>query len=455
MTDSSGIRYRNVSLSPNDTDANKLSEFIYGLAEELYPICRSITGHGVRKTLDIIGKHVPLEVFEVPSGTQVLDWTVPREWNIEDAYIRDANGEKVVDFSNHNLHVVSYSVPVNGRMTLDELRPHLHSLPEHPNWIPYRTSYYHENWGFCLQHSQLERMTDDVYDVVIDSTLEDGSLTYAECLVEGENSDEVLIYTHTCHPSMANDNTSGMALVTLLAREIGRSKPRLSYRFVFGPGTIGSITWLARNQEVVDRVRHGLVVGLVGDSGPLTFKCSRNGSARVDHAMRHMLADLPEARVESFSPFGYDERQFCSPGYDLPVGRLTRSPEDSYPEYHTSADNLEFLNRDSLAESYLVCRRALGALDVDMRYVNLSPKGEPQLGKRGLYRKSGGEGLPGREFALLWVLNQSDGSNSLLEIAEKSGLSFEVIHEAARDLETAGLMKPLDRTRSDSKGARQ
>lgn len=414
------------------------------LTEKLYPICRSITGNGVRLTLDEIGKRLPLEVFEVASGTQVFDWRVPREWNVKQAFIRDSSGRKVVDFDRHNLHLVSYSVPVHRTMGLDELRPHLHSLPEHPDWIPYRTSYYNDNWGFCLQDSVLSALQEDDYEVVIDSTLTDGSLTYGECFIPGESDDEVLIYTHTCHPSLANDNCSGMALATVLAEELAKQSTTLSYRFVFGPGTIGSITWLAQNEDKLGRIRHGLVVGLVGDPGGVRYKCSRHGSRNVDRVARLVLRDRADATIEAFSPYGYDERQFCSPGIDLAMGRLTRSSEAGYPEYHTSADNLALMRPESLADSFQVCRRVIDMLDRDARYLNLKPKCEPQLGRRGLYRATGGQSLPDREFALLWMLNQSDGHHSLLDVCERSGLPFESLAAVASELEEAGLLSRIE-----------
>jgi aminopeptidase-like protein len=329
-------------------------------------------------------------------------------------------------------------------MTLQELRPHLHSLPAHPSWIPYRTSYYKESWGFCVADEALRSLRDDSYDVLVDTSLEDGSLTYAECVVAGETDDEVLVYTHTCHPSLANDNASGLALTTLLAAARLRAKPRLTHRFVFGPGTIGSITWLARNRENLARIRHGLAIGLVGDAGGVSYKRSRHGDRLIDRAARHVLRGLPQSRILDFSPYGYDERQFCSPGIDLAFGRLTRSNEGGYPEYHTSADNLALVRPAALAESFTACSRILDIVDRDARYLNLQPMCEPQLGKRGLYRVTGGENLPDREFALLWVLNQSDGGRDLLGISERSGLPFEAIASAASELESADLLRRLD-----------
>lgn len=426
-------------------DCLPLAAEILGVAERLYPICRSITGDGVRQTLDVLSELVPLERFEVPSGTPVLDWEVPKEWNVREAYIVDPQGKRIVDFRNHSLHLVSYSVPVRARMSLAELRPRLFSLPDHPDWIPYRTSYYSETWGFCVPHTLIETLQEGEYEVVIDTTLAPGSLTYAECVIPGETDREIVLYTHICHPSLANDNVSGMSLVSVLARELARQEQRkFTYRIVYGPATIGSITWLAQNEKKLDRIDYGLVIGLVGDPGPVTYKCSRRGNTGIDTAARHVVAGLESgARVNEWSPYGYDERQFCSPGFDLAFGRLTRSPNSAYPQYHTSADNLSLMQPRSFAESLLTIVRILRVLEGNVRYLNLSPKGEPRLGKRGLFRKTGGTDIGRTETAYLWILNQSDGAHDLLEIANRAGLPFDLMHNAARDLERAGLLRPL------------
>jgi aminopeptidase-like protein len=409
---------------------------IVRLMTDLFPICRSITGAGIRESLGILKKHVPLEIREVPSGTRVFDWTVPKEWNIRDAYVRDARGRKVIDFRRSNLHVVSYSVPVRKTMPLAELRSHLHTLPDRPDWVPYRTSYYREDWGFCLSHRDLQGLSEGDYEVVIDSTLADGSLTYGELALGGRTKDEVLISAHACHPSLANDNLSGVALATVLASFLASGPRALSYRFLFIPGTIGAVTWLALNEERARGIKSGLVLTGLGDPGRLTYKRSRRGNAAVDRAAAHVLGQSsPPGRVLDFSPYGYDERQFCSPGFDLPVGRISRTPFGEYPEYHTSADDLGFVRAGSLDDSF---EKILGILDIleqDGTFVNLNPKCEPQLGRRGLYASPGAE-----EMALLWVLNLSDGTHSLLDIAERSGLAFELVKKAADRLVGAKLL---------------
>jgi aminopeptidase-like protein len=423
---------------------------VHALASRLYPICRSITGDGVRQSLAIIGDHVPLQIREVPSGTQVFDWTIPKEWNIRDAYVADARGERVIDFRRHNLHVVQYSRAVRGRMTLDELSPRLHTLPDRPDVIPYRTSYYADSWGFCLSERQRQRLLPGEYEVVIDATLESGNLTFGELYLAGEREEEVLFHAHICHPSLANDNLSGVAVATFLAAHVARQRRRYSYRFVFLPGLIGPLTWLAINEATLGRIRCGLVLTGVGDPGPFTYKRSRRGDALIDRAMGHVLAHAARhARTVDFEPYGYDERQYCSPGFNLPVGVLMRTPHGTYPEYHTSADDLGFITAESLGETLAVLERLVHLLETDRTCRNLSAKGEPQLGKRGLYRPLGGAGVDERHMALLWVLNLSDGTRSLLDVAERSGLSYPVVEQSASELEDAGLLAPddIDRNR--------
>lgn len=419
-----------------------IGQEIHALASELYPICRSITGDGVRATLAQMGHHIPLAVREVPTGTQVFDWTIPREWNIRDAYIKASSGEKIVDFARHSLHVLNYSAPVRARLSLAELQPHLFSLPDEPDLIPYRTSYYSEQWGFCLPHRQREALKEDTYEVVIDSDLKDGALTWGEHLHRGTSDEEVLFSAHVCHPSLANDNCSGLALLTHLAKRLAGLKTRYSYRFLFAPGTIGSIAWLAHNEEGASRIRHGLVLSCVGDGGGPTYKRSRRGNTVIDRAVAHVLAHsgLTPTLVD-FSPYGYDERQFCSPGFNLPVGLFQRSQFGQFREYHTSADNLDFIAPQHLASSYRLIASVIDVLENDRTLLNLNPKCEPQLGRRGLYTAIGGDkDAPARNMAMLWVLNLSDGHYTLLDIAERAALPFRVVAQTAGLLEKAGLL---------------
>jgi aminopeptidase-like protein len=415
-----------------------LGDDMHALVRRLYPLCRSITGDGVRQTLKIIGEHVPLNLHEVPTGTQVLDWTVPQEWNIRDAYIA-RDGERVVDFQELSLHVVGYSVPVHRTMPLAELRSHLHTLPRQPDLVPYRTSYYAPTWGFCLAQSTLDAMPDGEYEVCIDSTLENGSLSYAEHVVRGRVEDEVIVSCHVCHPALANDNMAGVAVAVELAKSL--CNPYYTYRFIFAPGTIGAITWLARNRDRVDRVKHGIVLACAGDRGSLTYKQSRRGDAEIDRVLAHVLRDRPH-EIREFSPYGYDERQYCSPGFNLGVGSLTRTPYAGYPEYHTSGDNPDFVSPESLVDTLEACQEVVAILDRNRSYVNLSPYGEPQLGKRGLYESLGGRSdAHDAQLAMLWVLNLSDGQHDLLAIADRARLPFPAVAAAADALHAAGLLK--------------
>lgn len=417
---------------------------MHALIARLYPICRSITGDGVRETLRILGELIPIEVQEVPTGTKVFDWTVPKEWNIREAWIKNSVGQKLIDFRTLNLHVVSYSSPIQRRMRLAELQEHLFTVPGRSAWVPYRTSYYNENWGFCLSEEQLSQFDDDQdYDILIDSSLADGHLTYGECVLRGEEEKEVLISCHVCHPSLADDNLSGVAVAVALARSLGQRPRRYSYRFLFIPGTIGSITWLARNEETLSRIQHGVVLTCLGDASDITYKRSRRGDSEIDRAFAHVLKHSGEPHsVIDFVPYGYDERQYCSPGINLPVGCMMRARHGEFPEYHTSADNLDFVRADALADSFLKCLAVIEILEGNRVYVNQKPKGEPQLGKRGLYGDVDAM-WEGREQAYLWVLNLSDGNHSLLDIAERAKLPFAVIKQAATALSATDLLALL------------
>ncbi len=433
-------------------DNHQLGERIYALSQRLYPICRSITGNGVRQTLKILQEFIPLEIREVPTGTSVFDWTVPKEWNIKDAWVKDPSGKKVIDFKKHNLHVLNYSIPIHQKMPLSELKNHLHTLPEQPDLIPYRTSYYKETWGFCLQHSVFEELLEGDYEVFIDSTLEAGHLTYGEYFIPGETEEEVLFSTHICHPSLANDNLSGIGVTTFLAALLSDRKSggnfrlppdlKYSYRFLFIPGTIGSITWLAQNEAKTKNIRHGLVASLLGDPGGFSYKKSRRGNTEIDRAAAHVLKHAGQPfEVIDFFPYGYDERQFCSPGFNLAVGNLTRSQFGQYPEYHTSGDNLDLIQAQYLGESFQIYQSIVSILENNRIYQNQNPKCEPQLGKRGLYDAIGGNSdSKAMQMAMLWVLNYSDGEHDLLAIAEKAEMEFDLVFRVSQVLEEKALL---------------
>ena len=435
----------------SNTVERTLGQQMHDFASELYPICRSITGEGIRQTLRRIAERIPLQLCSVPSGTQVLDWTVPKEWNIVDAYIADEEGKRVVDFRQCNLHVVNYSSPVHKVLSFEELRPHLFTLPDRPEWIPYRTSYYREDWGFCLAHRDLLALDPKAeYEVCIDTTLSSGALTYGECYLPGRTDDEILISCHVCHPSLANDNLSGLVVAASLAERLSSRDTRYSYRFLFLPGTIGAITWLAQNQHRANKICHGLVLTCLGDGAGFHYKKSRRGSADVDRAAALVLKRKSGSELLEFTPYGYDERQYCSPGFNLPVGCLMRSVWGTFPEYHTSADNLDFIQPSKLEESLEVCASIVEVLEQDCRYLNLQPYGEPQLGRRNLYNSVGGVSVTDEVNARLWVLNLSDGENSLLDIAERSGMQFRLIADAADLLCGSGLLKALSNDKSSA-----
>jgi aminopeptidase-like protein len=426
-------------------DAERKGDEMYRDISGLYPICRSITGDGLRQSLRLLRKRIPLQLHEVPSDTKVFDWNVPKEWNIRDAYIKNSRGQKIIDFKKCNLHVLNYSAPIRKTLSRAELLEHVFTFPDNPDWIPYRTSYYKETWGICMSCRQLESLTDEEYEVCIDSTLEPGQLTYGEFRIQGATDFEVLISAHSCHPSLCNDNLSGMVVAANLAGQLAGLSLRYSYRFLWVPGTIGAITWLALNEPVLPKIKHGLVLTCVGDPGRFTYKRSRQGDAEIDRVVAHVLRSSGrQFDLTNFSPYGYDERQYCSPGINLPVGCFMRTPNGKYPQYHTSADDLTFVTAPALAESLNMLLRCVYVLEKNYRYRNLNPKCEPQLGRRGLYRQTGGTDNSAFEEAMLWALNLSDEGNSILDIAERSKLRFGDLDDAAGALEKAGLLEKLN-----------
>ncbi len=440
---------------------------MHALVRELYPLPRSITGDAVRQTLARAAEIVPLAVSEVPSGTPVLDWTVPEEWNLRGAWIDGPDGTRVVDARDHALHVLGYSVPFRGRLTRDELDQHLHSLPDAPELIPYRTSYYAPRWGFCLPDRLRRALPDGEYDVVMDTSLGPGHLTLGEVVIPGATEDEILISCHVCHPALANDNLSSLAVALEAAQTLTGRPTSLTYRFVFAPGTIGAITWLARNPAVIPRIAGGLAISNLGDSGSLTYRSSRRGDATMDNVARDEVRRRGGSARE-FTPYGYDERQYCAPGFNLPVGLLSRTPWGEFPEYHTSADNPDFVTAEALADSLdallaiLAGVEAAGPTPPDRprpgrdaggaeAYLNLAPYGEPQLGRRGLYSAIGGA-TDGKEaeLAMLWVLSLSDGDHTMVDIALRSGMPATTLAAAASRLQAAGLIVPLAEAPTDA-----
>ena len=456
-------------MDDNDLNAIKsdfpaISSEMCKLLKELYPICRSITGNGVRKTLEIIQNYILIEHHEVPSGTKVFDWIIPKEWNIEDAYIKTDKGQKIVDFQKSNLHVLNYSTPIKSKLSLSELKQHLYTLPDQPEAIPYKTSYYNENWGFCLSHNQFLTLEDGEYEIVIDSSLKDGNLTYGEFFLQGEKNEEILLTCYTCHPSLCNDNLSGIVLLTFLAQYLSKLKLDYSYRFLFIPETIGAITWLKLNEEKISKIKHGLVITCVGDSGKFTYKKSRLGNAEIDQTAINILKESGESfQIKDFFPVGSDERQFCSPGFNLPMGSLMRTMYHKFPEYHTSLDNLEFVKGEYLIESFSIYLKIILELEKnfgkfkpeeklkDQRnmddndiFMNLNPKCEPNLEKRGLFNKVI-DLDSGTALSISWVLNLSDGRNSLSDISRISGIEYNLIKETSELLLKHNLLKKITR----------
>lgn len=408
------------------------------LLEELYPELRSITGPGLRATLSRLEQELPgMMRYRVPTGTEVFDWRIPREWRLRHAYIEGPDGERIVDVRWHNLHVVNYSIPVDARMSLSELRPHLHTLPDRPDWIPYRTSYYQPSWGFCMEHRRLEGLPEGTYHVVIDSELAEGVLDYGELVLGGDGEHEVLFSAHVCHPSLANDNLSGVVALVELARSVAaRTRRRYRYRFLFAPATIGAVAFLATHADAVRRIRHGVVVTGVGGPGVLHYKRTRDG-APLDGIMERVLAGLGAYRILPFTPDGYDERQFNSPGFRLPVGRLSRLPHGEYPEYHTSGDNPTFVSGDAMGGAVAALEGLVGRLEGDGALRSLVPYGEPQLSRHGLSTAEG----PVSPAAVRWVLNLADGENTVREMVDRSGLQPGEIDAAVEMLLRKGLVE--------------
>jgi len=416
-----------------------VGEELVELMRELFPIPRSLTGNGVRNTLSVLAREIPLELVETPSGTPVFDWTVPREWDLRAAWIDGPRGNRVLDAADSALHVLGYSVPVDAVVGLDELSRHVHVHRDDPDLIPYRTSYWEEQWGFCMSRRMLESLEEGEYRVVIDASLGNGSLTSGEVTIRGAHETEFLLSTHICHPSLANDNLSGVVMLWALARTLGRQRLVHTYRLLWSPGTLGPLCWLSRNLERLDRVRYGLVVSCVGDPGPLRYKRSRRGDTAIDRVASYVLAREPSSLVSDWQPLGGDERQFCSPGFDLPVGALSRTPHGHFPQYHSSADDLSFVAPEALAASYRAALTIIDHVETNVRYRNRSPYGEPQLGRRGLYQSVPDGTMP--ESTLLWVLSLSDGAHDLLAIAERSGVPYEAVRDAAAVLERHELVE--------------
>lgn len=408
-------------------DLKIIGQSMYSLCVELFPICRSITGNGVRKTLSILNSVIGGEmvVREVPSGTQVFDWSVPKEWNIRNAWIKDSKGNKILDFKDNNLHVVGYSLPVNKKVNLEELKTIIYTQPEQPDAIPYVTSYYKERYGFCMTQNQKNNLKEDNYHIFIDSELKDGSLTYGEIIIPGDSNKEVFLSTYVCHPSMANNELSGPAVAIYLAKWL-KSLPirRYTYRIIFIPETIGSITYLSQNLEhLKKRVIAGFNISCVGDNSTFSHVASRYGNTLADKVAKNVLRFYyPEYKEYSFLKRGSDERQYNAPGVDLPVCAICRSKYGEYPEYHTSKDNLDFISPEGLAGAFEVYKQCITVLENNYKY-KINVLCEPQLGKRGLYPTISQKGSYDAVKAMTDFIAYADGNNDLIDISNIIGVS--------------------------------
>lgn len=424
------------------SESKGIGSRMHQMVTELFPICRSITGDGVRATLKTIQSSVPIQIFEVPSGTKAFDWEVPREWNIRDAYILDGDGKRVVDWKSNNLHVVGYSVPVDRWIDLAELQQHLYSLEQQPDAIPYVTSYYKERWGFCLRHADRLQLKEGIYRAVIDSTLENGSLTYGEIVLPGTTKEEIFLSTYVCHPSMANNELSGPVVTVELAKWLASQPRRYTYRIVFIPETIGSLVYLSRHLDYLKKnVVAGFVITCVGDDRTYSFLPSRKGNTLADRAALNILeANHPHFDKYSFLDRGSDERQYCSPGVDLPMVSIMRSKYGTYPEYHTSLDNLSLVTPDGLAGAYTVLRDCLELLEHNRNF-QCTCLGEPQLGRRGLYPTVQRGPTPGEATDMLNLLAYADGENDLIEISKIIQVPCSRLYAMVDKLASVGLLK--------------
>ena len=429
---------------------------MHDLMKELYPLCRSITGEGVRETLSILKKHIPfLNQHEVPTGTEVYDWIIPNEWRVKEAWLKYKDSDdKIIDYENLNLYLLNYSRPYKGIISYDTLKQHCFTLEEYPDWTPYRTAYYSDMWGFCMPYSQFSKLDKNrEFEVNIDTELREGSLTYGEAYIKGKSEEEILISTYLCHPSLCNDNLSGVVLTTFLAKLLSlRNNLQYSYRFIFVPETIGAVTWLAHNEDKFSYIKYGLVATCVGDAHPFVYKKTRDGNQTIDRVVEQALVDSgKDYRILDYYPGGSDERQYGSPGINLPVGSLVRGlyttetiPPKPFEEYHTSADNLSYVKAEYLQESLEVYMKVTEYIEKNCKYISLNMKGEPFLAKRNLNLPIGsGKGIYYSDVAIRFLMCYSDGTNDLLQIAKKARMSFEEIYNTAQILEEVGLLKKV------------
>jgi len=432
-----------MALSTNEISAAEIEHYF----DRLWPLNRSITGDGVRESLEILSELIDLEIYEVPSGTECFDWIVPPEWNVKDAWIKNSAGKKIVNFTENNLHLMGYSVPFKGALDLSELKSHLYTLPELPNAIPYRTSYYERKWGFCLSYKQYQQLEEDTYTVYIDSELnENGSMTYGEAILPGKSKEEFLLSTYVCHPSMANNELSGPLVTAFLYRLINNiDDRRYTYRFLFLPETIGAICYLSKYGDHLKKVlKAGYVVTCAGDDGIFNYKKSRQGNTIADKAAELALEQIKfEYNIHDFFPYGSDERQYCSSGFNLPVGSLMRSMYSNYPEYHTSEDNKSFISFLALSESIKIYFEIIKIIENNKYYLNTNQYCEPFLSNKGIQYLIN-KNVPGPYSSMqiiLWLLNFCDGEKDLIEISQFCGVKFDILYEYAQKLTEKDLLE--------------
>lgn len=422
---------------------NSTENSMYSLIEKLFPICRSLTGNGVRETLCELQKIVPeMQMHEVPTGTQVMDWTIPKEWNINDAWIKDSQGNKIIDFNETNLHVMGYSQPVHKKVNLDELLKVVYTLPDQPDLIPYVTSYYKERYGFCMSENQKQSLKEGEYEIFIDSELKDGSLTYADIVITGKVKDEIMFSTYVCHPSMANNELSGPAVAIFLAKWLKeRNDNYYTYRFVFAPETIGAITYLSKNlQYLKEHLKAGYVLTCCGDQGEFTYIASRHANNLADKTAKNILnLEYPNHKSYTFMQRGSDERQYCAPGVDLPFCSVTKTKYGDYPQYHTSGDNLDFVSQKGLEETLEFYKKVVIALENNKKY-RVNCLCEPQLGKRGLYPTISGKNASVHIMAVKHYIAYCDGINDLIDISNATEIKIEDLIEVQNKLIDAGLL---------------
>lgn len=423
----------------------QISSEIEKYFDRLWPLNRSLTGNGNRETLKILSEIVDLDISEIPSRTTCFDWVVPPEWNINEAWVKNSKDEKIIDFSKNNLHILGYSIPVHGKYSLDELKEHIYTLPDLPDLIPYLTSYYKERWGICMSHNQFVTLQNDTYEVYIDSNLDsNGSMTIGEAVLKGQSEKEILFSTYICHPSLANNELSGPLVTSFLYEEIKKRKDRYyTYRFLFLPETIGSICYLSKHgDELKQKLAAGYVVTCIGDAGKFTYKKSRKGDSLADRCAELILQQTGEdVIIEDFFPSGSDERQYCSPGFNLPVGSLMRTRYGEYSEYHTSGDNKDFISFEAMEHSVFKYLEIVELLENNFKYINTIPHCEPQLGKRGLYPTLGSQkGRSDFMKSMMWILNLADGENDLIDMSKRSKIPIKDLIPVVKKLMENGIL---------------